>query len=320
MLYEYYRAAKQGAAVVEEDWFGVLKLEGAERTTWLQGMVTNDVEKLQPGEGCYAAHLNSQGKMVAQMAVLAAEDALWLTLERGAVGKLASAFDKLIIMEDVQVQDLSSSFEVIGVLGPDSGRVLEEWIGEPLRLDAAYAHRAHGACRILRGELGYEVLVPGGIADKVLHDIAARGATPIDHGTWDVLRTEAGIPMYGIDLDDTTVFPELGGKGISYDKGCYIGQEVVAKVKYIGHVNRRFVGFVCEGDRPPEVRSKVEAGGKEVGYITTSLLSPGLGKPVGLGFAARASAEPGTAVELVRGETRVPAVVARLPLVAEPLI
>src|SRR2546428_5398426 len=100
MLTEYYKAATHAAALAEKDWFGVVKITGSERVSWLQGMVTNDVQKLAPGAGCYAAHLTPQGKIVAQMHVLVDEDALWLSLERATIPKLLAAFDKLLIMED----------------------------------------------------------------------------------------------------------------------------------------------------------------------------------------------------------------------------
>src|SRR5215831_4821187 len=103
MLTETYKAATESVAIAEKDWGGIVKLTGRERVSWLQGMVTNDVEKLAPGTGCYAAHLTPQGKIVAQMQVLADADALWLSLERAAIPNLLSAFDKLLIMEDVQM-------------------------------------------------------------------------------------------------------------------------------------------------------------------------------------------------------------------------
>src|SRR6266852_4571415 len=113
MLTEYYKAATQAAAVTEMDWFGVVKLTGSERVSWLQGMITNDVQNLAPGAGCYAAHLTPQGKIVAHMHVLVDEDALWLSLERAAIPKLIAAFDKLLIMEDVQIKDSSDEYEIL---------------------------------------------------------------------------------------------------------------------------------------------------------------------------------------------------------------
>src|SRR5688572_32907670 len=116
MLTQHYNAARNKAAVVKKDWMGVLQLTGPERQSWLQGMVTNEVEKLGAGQGCYAAHLNAQGKVVAQMIVLVAEEEVWLLVEREAAGKLAGVFDKLIIMEDVQVSDASQDYVVLEVI------------------------------------------------------------------------------------------------------------------------------------------------------------------------------------------------------------
>ena len=313
MLLEYYEAAIRESAVAEKDWFGVVKLTGSDRVSWLQGMVTNDVQKLKPGSGCYAAHLTPQGKIVAAMHVLADGDALWLSLERAAIPHLLSAFDKLLIMEDVQVLDVSNDYSVLAVSGPKALQVLESWTGEPLGLTEKYAHRSFEDSRIVLSDLGYEVWVPRGRADKALRFIANSGAAAIDHGTWDVLRTELGIPVYGVDIDETTTMPELGETGISYEKGCYIGQEVVAKVKYIGHVNRRFTGLMFSGADLPQLKSPIQKGGREVGYITTALFSPGLNKPIALGFVSRAAYAPGTEVEVASGDKALPASIVELP-------
>src|SRR5947207_9619366 len=109
MLREYYKAAREAAALVEKDWYGIVRLTGSERVSWLQGMVTNDVEKLTPGEGCYAGHLSPQGKMLAHMSILCDDSSLWLVLERAGIPHLVSAFEKLLIMEEVQVKDVSES-------------------------------------------------------------------------------------------------------------------------------------------------------------------------------------------------------------------
>ncbi len=287
MLREYYKAAREGAALAEKDAYGIIRLTGSERASWLQGMVTNDVQKLLLGTGSYAGHLNAQGKMIAHMEILRDEDSLWLVLERATIPHLLPAFDKLLIMEDVQVTDMSNSIDILGLTGPKAKAVLESWLGKALELAGLYSHRIEGDHRIVVTDLGYDVWVPRASADNLLRLLAGMGATAIDRGTWDVLRTEAGLPVFGIDIDETTIMPELGDRGISYDKGCYIGQEVVAKVKYIGHVNRRFVGLTIEGDQLPQSKSPIRKADKEVGYITTCLFSPGLNKPIALGFVAR---------------------------------
>ena len=311
-----YQAATQKAAIVEQTWTGILKLTGPDRTTWLQAMVTNDVQKLRPGEGCYAGHLNAQGKLLAQMVILCEEDAFSLLMEQENVAKIAATFDRLIIMEDVQVHNVSGEYGVIGLVGRQASSILATLIGTGARTGALYAHELHGDLRVVRDDLGYLILAKPERTPKLMADAAAAGAVAIDFETWNVLRTEAGFPLYGVDIDESTTLPELGDRGINYEKGCYIGQEVVAKIRYIGHVNRRYVGFVCEGNRIPEARSAVRAGGKDVGHVTTTLMSPGLGRPIAMGFVGRTSATPGAAVELV-GPTEkdavIPARVVALP-------
>jgi folate-binding protein YgfZ len=152
------------------------------------------------------------------------------------------------------------------------------------------------------------------MADEALRRITASGVVQADRETWNIVRTEAGLPLYGVDIDETTTLPELGQRGISYDKGCYIGQEVVARIKYIGHVNRRFVGFICEGTTIPEPRTPVQnMQGKEVGYVTTGVFSPRINRPIALGFVNRTSAEPATPVTMVGQSAQVRAEVSNLP-------
>src|SRR5215469_2509329 len=142
MLREYYKAAHESAALIEKDIYGLVRLTGSERASWLQGMVTNDVEKLRPGQGCYAAHLTPQGKMVAHMLILRDEDCLWLVLERAIIPRLTAAFDKLLIMEDVQVVDESGTLAILAVIGPNAKAVLQTWLEEPPDVDGLYEHRA----------------------------------------------------------------------------------------------------------------------------------------------------------------------------------
>src|SRR4030095_3507848 len=314
MSTDQYNAARNGVAVVREDWMGLVQLRGPERQTWLQGMVTNDVAGLGPGAGCYAAHLNAQGKIVAQMIVLPGEEETTLLVERVAAEKLTTTFDKLIIMEDVQVHNASEEWDVIAVIGPPSAALIESWArhAPPVNL---YGRVTAPQGRIVVSDLGYDIIVSRGSSPTVVNDLIAAGAKEIDRSTWEVLRTEAGLPLYGVDIDETTTLPELGQRGINYDKGCYIGQEVVARIKYIGHVNRRFVGFVCEGSSVPEVRSVVQLNGKDAGYVTTAVFSPKLGRAIAMGFVNRVAAEPGTAVMLAGKESTLPAAVAPLPFV-----
>lgn len=293
---------------------GLLRLTGPERQTWLQGMVTNEVEKLTAGQGCYAAHLNAQGRIVAQMIVLVTGDEVWLLVERTAAEKLVTVFDRLIIMEDVQVSDASADYEVLGLLGPERSSVLGRWTGEPFGESTLYHHQTFPHGRLCNTDMGIDAIVPRETAADSLQALTAAGAVAIESETWNVLRTEAGLPLYGVDIDETTTLPEVGQRGISYDKGCYIGQEVVARIKYIGHVNRRFVGLVCEGSVVPEARATIQVQGKDMGYVTTGVFSPGINQPIAMGFVNRAASEPGASVNVVGKSGLIPAVVAAFPI------
>lgn len=312
MSIDAYNIARTRVAVMRQDWMGVLKLTGPERQSWLQAMVTNEVEKLASGEGCYAGHLSAQGKLIAQMTVLAGEDEILLLVERVATANLATVFDRLIIMEDVQVLDVSEEYDVMALIGPQSQALIAASSGQPAPT-SLYGHSKSALGRVIRSDLGYQMLVPRESSSAVMQTFVDGGAVEINTAVWEVLRTEAGLPIYGVDIDETTTLPELGTRGISYDKGCYIGQEVVARIKYIGHVNRHFVGFMCEGSEVPEVRAAVTANGKEVGYVTTGVFSPGLNKPIALGFVNRVAATPETAVTLVGKHGSVGARVVSLP-------
>jgi len=315
----FYRAARHSAAVLVQPWYGgILRLTGPDRISWLQGMVTNDVEKLRPGEGTYAAHLSAQGKLVGQMTILIDEAAVWLTLETANAKNVGNVLERMIVMEDVVMEDLTGQFESIAVLGPSGPAILESWIGKPLQLEKLYDHRAlnEDCLQIVRDELGFTLWVRSGRSEAILQELIRLGATSIDQGTWNTVRIEHGLPIYGVDIDDTTSLPELGEKGISYDKGCYIGQEVVARIKYIGHVNRRFVGLICEGEAIAEPRSKIRANGKDVGSTTSAVLSISLNKAIALGFVNRLAAVAGTKVEIQSGERTIAAQVSELPMVS----
>jgi len=310
---------RHGAVALKQNiWYcGIIRLSGPDRLSWLQGMVSNEVEKLLPGQGTYAAHLNAQGKLIGQMAILIGVDEVWLSLESTNVGKLLGSLNPMIVMEDVVSEDLSAQTQSIEIIGSQAETILENWLGEPLNLEKTYDHRVASKChRIFRDELGYTLWLDEDKIGAAIKEIEAAGATVINEADWNIIRVEAGLPIYGIDIDESTTLPELGERGISYEKGCYIGQEVVARIKYIGHVNRRFMGFVCKGSLPIAPRSVVRSVGKEVGMITSSVLSPGMANTIALGFVSRVAALSGTNVEVESGSEKIPAVVTELPFTA----
>lgn len=304
--------------LIEKDFLGIVRLTGDERVSWLQGMVTNDVAKLKTGQGCYAGHLTAQGRLVAQMVILASAEDLWIETERDRVAPLMASLDKVLIMEDVQMSDVSGDYRILSVIGPGAEPGLRQWCGLsseswPQRL---YDHVETGGCRVVVCSLGFDTWIPREGAEAVRQSLLQAGAEPIDRSEWEVLRVEAGLPVYGLDMDESTIMPELGEQGIDYDKGCYIGQEVVAKVKYLGHVNRRLLGLRLQGNDVPPRQSRVMKAGREAGVVTSSVYSPSLKSVIALAMLSRNAAMPGAAVEVLAGEGGIPATVLDLPFIS----
>jgi folate-binding protein YgfZ len=308
-----YDSLRTSALVVRRE-SGLATINGPDRASWLQGMVSNDVARLKPGEGCYAAHLNPRGKVLSLMVVLADPEHLWLQLDQD-VGQSVAELDKLLIMEDAEVSDRSAEFAVLSVVGAGARGAVEAWAGMDLELRGTYSHSMSGPIRVVRAELGYDLIVPRADVEAVLRALVQCGIPEANGQMWDLLTLEAGIPRYGIDVDETTTLPELGEKGIDYQKGCYIGQEVVAKIKYIGHVNRNLVGLKLTGSDVPVPRSLVEGNNKNVGYITRAAYSPRVDAVIALAFLKLGNQKPGTQVEVLTDGEKQSAEVSSLPFI-----
>ena len=309
-----YNELERGALLFERN-TGLVEVRGPDRVSWLQGMVSNDIARPGSGQGCYAAHLSPQGKVLSQMVVLVREESLWLELETDDVGRGVEELNKLLIMEDAEILDRSSEFTIFSVVGNGARSLLEAFAGQSLDIGTLYAHSGAGAVVVVRAELGYDLIVPVADVDGLCNTLVEFGAVIADKDLWDCIRIEAGLAAYGADVDSRTTLPELGEKGIDYEKGCYIGQEVVAKIKYIGHVNRHLIGLKFEGEKIPEADAKVSSQGRDSGRITSSVYSPRLGSAIALGYVRLGAEKPGTVVEVgVDGDFH-KAIVTELPFV-----
>ena len=311
-LYERLKAE----ALIFERTLGIVELKGPDRVTWLQGMVSNDVARLMEGEGCYASHLSPQGKVLSQMVVLAGEDALWLEVAADNTRASIETLDKLLVMEDAAIVDRSSEFAVLSIAGAGARALLGDWSGGRLNLDSPYAHAQVGGTRVVRADLGYDLIVPLAQVSGLRNALVEAGAAIGDEQLWECIRIEGGIPTYGVDVDSRTTLPELGDKGIDYTKGCYIGQEVVAKIRYIGHVNRRFVGLRLEGSAIPPPNTSVSRDGRDVGRTTSSVCSPFLRSPIALAYVRLGADKAGTTVEVPIDGKPEKATVTELPFVS----
>ncbi|MFQ5896404.1 MAG: aminomethyltransferase family protein, partial [Nitrospinota bacterium] len=281
-----------------------------------------DVASLKEGEGTYATFLTRLGKIVADLALYRRPDHVLSEVAPGHVPRLIKALDHYIIMEDVTLEDLTESLGLLGLHGPECWKVAGRSAPSPSDLPE-YGHRevelggvrALAARRSYTGEEGLDLFAEPAALPALWAALRGAGASPVGLVALDVLRLEAGVPLFGVDMDER-VNPMQAGleeRAISFTKGCYVGQEVVAKIKYLGQVNRGLVGLTLEGEEAPPPRSKVLGRGKEVGELTSAARSPALGRVIALGYLHRDFMEPGSEVTVqIDGGSR-PARVTALP-------
>lgn len=303
---------RDGAGVFDGSLRTWIRMRGDDRVDFLQGMVTNDVKALKEGQSVYAALLTQQGKVVSDLRVHAAADHFLLDLPAQAAAAAQAALEKLIVADDVEME--VDEAVLLGVEGPACGAMLAHafpGVGIDRLADidlggiaARLAPASHA------GETGVLIAVAASDAAATWKRLREAGAEPVGFEALDVLRVEAGIPWVGVDMDGEMLAMEADLEAaISFKKGCYLGQEVVERIAARGHVNRKRTGLVLRGD-PVEPRTTLLAGDKEVGWVTSCVRSPRLGKTIGMGYVRREHLEPGSVLSVEGGGA---ALVASLP-------
>jgi folate-binding protein YgfZ len=333
---EQYRALHQGCGLVNRSERGQLSFTGADRRPFLQGLLTNDIQSLEPGQGCYAALLTANGRMIADMRVFELGDRLLMDVDAGRAAALRGRFDQFIFSEDAQVEDVSSSMRELGVYGPRAAQVIAGASGNlvdaaSLEATPLYSNRrfetSGGALIVLRsddiGIGGFDVLVDASHAETVAAALRAEGAIDVTGETTDVTRVEGGRPLFGVDMDEDTIPLEAGieDRAISLTKGCYVGQEIIIRVLHRGHgrVARRLTGLVFQPSAAvPATGDVLRSGEKQIGIVTSATHSPALGRPIAMAYVHRDFAEPLTSVTVVSGGQNQSATVASLPFVEGP--
>lgn len=296
-----YRALRESAAVLDLGFRTVVRATGADRVGFLQGMLTNDVATLAPGENRPALLLTIQGRVTADVRVAATDDALLLDVDVRVRDATAAALEKLVIADDVELA--TSSTALIGVEGPDA---------------AALVAGSSDASRVLRGgELGRDGLVlhvePAN-AVRVWDTLVAAGARPCGMDALESRRVELAIPRIGLDMDESTLALEVPVEAaLSHTKGCYLGQEVVARGTARGHVNRKLVAMRLEGP-PPPAGALLVRDGKEVGKLTSVARAYGAGGYAALGFVRKECWDAGTELAVRHGHAVTVARVTPAPL------
>ena len=301
-----YRALTEGCGLVDRSERGKLALTGPDAKTFLQGQVTNDVEGLEPGRGCYAALLTHKGKMLADLRVLDLGAELLLDTERSALQELFNMIRRFKLGSEVELHKRTLEMGLLSLIGPDARRVAGAAGLGRTEHDNARAEIAGRPVVLVATDLGVDVFTEAADTDVVRE---ALDAPVVAEEVAEIVRVESGRPRYGIDLDDGVIPQEAGlnERAVSFTKGCYVGQETVARLFYRGKPNRHLRGLKLSADAAPG--DELRLGEKVVGKLATVAVSPTHG-PIALALVRR-EAEPGATVGV--GDDGAPAQVVVLP-------
>ncbi len=308
-------ALRSACGLIHRSWTSGLEMLGEDRDRFLGGYVTCEVKGLAPGTGVYGFVTSVKGRVLADPVVLALDDRLWLELPPDRAQEISQHLGKYAIFDRVEIQPLEA-MSAFSLIGPHAAEALGAAVEVP---EAVWSHRpaevAGAEVRVVREpafELGgreipaWTIWVPTAAAAACFERLATSGAgglVPIGHRAFDSLRVEAGRPLYGLDFGSDNFPQETGleGQAVSYEKGCYLGQEVVARIHYRGGVNRHLRGLIFDRDAADPVGRAVLAGGREAGTVTSAATLTD-GARIGLAILHQ-RAEPGTEVEVTGGGT-----------------
>jgi folate-binding protein YgfZ len=326
-----YRAVRTNSGLIDLSHRGLLQFTGPDRLAFLQGMLSNDLRVLKPFDGQQAALLTQQGKVIADVRVLCAMNSFYLDFWANRKDSITAHLNRYLVADEVEIADRSNEYAILSVQGPRSTEILRELTAELQQPEHAGQHAMAqidgAAVCVVRdsqvGEVGYDLIIPVAsliaIAEKLTELGKQFSAAWVGAEAENVLRVEAGTPRYGIDFDQDNLLLEVGlDSAVSFSKGCYLGQEVVERIRSRGHVNKKLCGLVLEGQSPAAAGTSLVADGKEIGKITSSVFSPKLDRPVALGYVAKEHWNPGTALSRGSSEPAVKAVVTPLPFARSP--
>jgi folate-binding protein YgfZ len=323
---------RASAGVIDLSFRSRICLTGADRVRFLHGQVTNDVKKLRTGEGCYAAITTAKGKMESDLNIFALADELLLDFEPGLTEKISARLEKFIVADDVQIVDAAPHYGLLSVQGPkaqEAVRALNLFPEIPtlqlgsIKISDATLGEIYLANHPRLGASGFDLFVPnnslGAVADKLIAAAKQTGGRAVGWPAFEIARIENGIPRFGADMDETNLPLECGieSRAIVYNKGCYIGQEVINRIHSVGHVNKELRGLRLADDLKtlPQKHDKLFHAGKEVGYVTSAVKWPSLNAHVALGYVRREANQIGTELALRTATGESPVKIVELPFV-----
>ncbi|REJ67761.1 MAG: folate-binding protein [Planctomycetota bacterium] len=301
-----YETLTRGAGYVRLAGRTLLDFRGADRASFLHNLVTNDTRRLQPGQGCETFLTNVQGKILGFADVYCDDESLTLITVPGQAEPLLAHLDKYLIREDVELRDVSAGRVVLLLAGADASARLAEIYAGPLP-ERPWEHSVgtlgEVAVRLRRTPL----VGPNGCllecsvddAEAVAASLIAGGFVECDGATVEPLRIEAGTPLFGQDISDANLPQEVDrdATAISFTKGCYLGQETVARIDALGHVNKLLRGVRFAGPEVPDPGTVLRQGDVEVGRVTSAVTSPAMNAPLALAYCRRGHHEIGTRLD-----------------------
>jgi folate-binding protein YgfZ len=278
-------ALTSGAGFVDVSDRTKIELRGDDRASFLHNFCTNDIKRLQPGQGCEAFICNVKGHVLGHVHVYCGVSSLWLDTVPGQAEKLVKHLDRYLIREKVEILDRTDDLSAVLVSGSASVsiRTLE---GEVSIWESTIASNA---CHI--------ATFPASQAEAMLGSCRS-SALECSREALDIVRIENGYPLYGLDIREENLPQEVGRdrRAISFTKGCYLGQETVARIDALGHVNKQLCGVAFSGEVVPPGGTELVAAGKVVGTVTSACWSPKLGRPLALAYVRRGHHEPGSSL------------------------
>jgi folate-binding protein YgfZ len=326
-------ALTQSAGVLDLSFRGRLCVVGTDRARFLHGQVTNNIKQLQPGTGCYAAITTNKGKLQSDLNVHCLADELLLDFEPGLTAKITERLEKFVVADDAQIVDVAPHYGLLSAQGPKAAEVvgalgvfptLPEKPYQSMKASEATLGEVYLVNLPRSGATGFDLFVPvaalGAVADKLIAAAKQSGGRACGWDALELARIEAGIPRFGADMDETNLPQETGieGRAVSFTKGCYIGQEVINRVRTFGQVSRALRGLRLPDALPalPARGDKLFHEGKEVGHLTSAAKSTRLNANLALGYVRKECNAIGTELTLRNESGEWPARIVELPFTA----
>ncbi len=320
-----YRAVRENVGLADLSYQGTFLISGKDRTSFLQNLISNDLTGFSEGRGIYSTLLTAKGRVIADFYLYPVPEAMLMDLEGSNAEKTRQHLMRYRLRAQVKIE--TPPWGRVLIAGPHAKRVLDGLSAEnwPPMAEKSILHREIDGfplvCvrRSMTGEEDYHLYVPEEGMERIWEKLLSIGnpfdMLPIGQAALEMLRVEAGKPRYGPDIDEQIIPIEagLGTEAISYTKGCYPGQEVMARIQTYGHVNKHLFGLVIEGETLPKKDDKVFQGDQELGWVTSAIRSPLLGKIIAMGYLRPQIAVPGAAVEVEVNQVRTPAQAVPLP-------